>query len=244
MGKYVCYGEEDGSFTWGRIKDEGFQNTPDGEKEVFVLTDQITCRVPKNDLELATIQRLDNLIPAGKSGPLMLPGPTDPSTLPDYQRFGNCKQLPAKTESKAEEPKQTLPAVVGTPEGKGLVPKLEDEMGLAMPRGLKMAQMAGTVISSVDGHKIRFLLRKYGYDTSVRKERLNLETDIVDAKFEGLKDLTDDELFLLAMRAKVANTTGRLSLGMRNMLMLDAGDGEDGVAERAVSTLKERRNMV
>lgn len=244
VGKYVCYGEEDGSFTWGRIKDEGSENSPQGWKDVFILTDRITCRVAKSELELASIQRLGNLISAGNAGPTKMLGPTDPATLPDYQRFGDCKQLPAKSESKPEEPKQTLPAVVSTPEGRGLVPKLEEEMNLVKPQGLRMAQHVGMAISSTDGHRINFILRKYGYDTSVRKERLNLETDIVDRRFSGFQDLTDDELFLLAMRAKVSNITSRLTLGMRNMLMLDAGESEDGVAECAVSTLKARRNCV
>lgn len=32
VGKYVCYAKPDGSFTWGRIKDQGFQNWSKGEK--------------------------------------------------------------------------------------------------------------------------------------------------------------------------------------------------------------------
>jgi len=246
IGKYVCYGEEDGSFTWGRIKDEGWENTASGEREVFILTDRMTCRVAKSELESKTIGAVSRRISSGDAGPFKLPGPTDPSTLPDYQRFGDCKHLPpAKPPEPSPEGKEkNLPAVTSTPEGQGLVPKLEEEMGVQPSSGLRMAQRSGVAISSQDGHRIEFLLRKYGYDTSVPKASLNIETDVVDARFKGFEDLTDDELFLLAVRAKLKDTTDRLTLGMRNILMLEAGEVEDGVAERAVSTLKQRRNIV
>jgi len=188
VGKYVCYAKSDGSFTFGRIKDQGFQNSIKGEKEVFILTDQITCRVANNYLELATIQSLGRRIAAGTAGPTMLPGPTDPMMLPDYQRFGDRKMLPVKTEEKSLEiVGSMLPAKVSTPEGRGLVPALEQTMGMVRSQGLPMMQKVGQVRSSIDGHEINFLLRRYGYDTSVRRDSLNMKTDIVDPENEEFR---------------------------------------------------------
>ena len=43
VGKYVCYGNEDGGFCWGKIKSIGRVLTTKGEKDVLILTDRITC---------------------------------------------------------------------------------------------------------------------------------------------------------------------------------------------------------
>ena len=41
-GKYVCYGDADGKFCWGRIVGEATVNSPFGPKEVFILEDRMT----------------------------------------------------------------------------------------------------------------------------------------------------------------------------------------------------------
>ena len=43
IGKHVCYGNENGGFCWGKIKSVVRVNTPQGEADVFVLTDRIVC---------------------------------------------------------------------------------------------------------------------------------------------------------------------------------------------------------
>lgn len=43
IGKYVCYGNSDGGFCWGKIKCIVHVNTQKGLKDAFVLTDRITC---------------------------------------------------------------------------------------------------------------------------------------------------------------------------------------------------------
>lgn len=37
VGKFVCYDRADGGACWGRIKEEAYVNTMEGEKEVFIL---------------------------------------------------------------------------------------------------------------------------------------------------------------------------------------------------------------
>ena len=44
VGKYVCYGDENGGFVWGRICRESTINTIDGIKDVFILEDGMNCR--------------------------------------------------------------------------------------------------------------------------------------------------------------------------------------------------------
>ena len=220
VGKYVCYAASDGSFTWGRIKDQGFQNSIKGEKEVFILTDQITCRVASSHLELASIQSLGRRIEAGTAGPTLLPGPTDPKMLPDYQRFGDQKMLSVKTEEKSLEiVGSMLPATVSTPEGIGLVPALEQTMGMSKPRGLPMMQKVGQVISSLDGHEINFILRRYGYDTSVRRDSLNMNSDIIDPNKEEYNGMTDGEVFLMSMRAKLDGSATQGIFGKKTLAL-------------------------
>lgn len=43
INKYVCYGEVDGGFCFGRIKSVVQINTPKGVKDAFVMTDRTTC---------------------------------------------------------------------------------------------------------------------------------------------------------------------------------------------------------
>ena len=237
INKYICYGEEDGSFSWGRIKDEGVVNTPLGPKEVFVLTDRMTCRVSKSEVERNTIKAISTKIGAGTSGPIKMPGQTDKARLPEYQHFGDCKQLPSNTKCVS-----SLPAVQKTPEGQGIVPKLEKD--IQMSKGLDILQMAGDFHSQMTGRDSSFLLRKYGYDTNIRKESINLETDVVDTGVFDFGVLTDDELFMLAMQAKIQVATSRLNQGMRNILMLKVGVLEEKIVEEAVRTLKNRRNIL
>jgi hypothetical protein len=66
-----------------------------------------------------------------------------------------------------------------------------------------MMQKVGAVVSSVDGHPIHFILRRFGYDTVVVKSGLNMETDIVDPSAAEFQGLTDGEVFMLAMQAKM-----------------------------------------
>jgi hypothetical protein len=42
VGKYVCWGDEDGMFCWGRIKAEVVINTAEGPKDAFVLDQRMT----------------------------------------------------------------------------------------------------------------------------------------------------------------------------------------------------------
>lgn len=234
IGKYVCYGEPDGSFSWGRIVNEGVVNTPKGDKEVFILSDRMTCYVPKSDMAMASAHAISRKIGSGNANKGLPPKPEP-------------RQLPEK--------KETLPAIkeARAPELDGIVPKLEDVMGLdresmqsAPP---PMAEMVKTIPSSVDGgREITFVFRRYGYPTNVRKERLNLETDIVDRKFSGIADLTDDQLFLLAMGSKMSGL--KMNQGMQNMLTTGAAisNGDTTVAEKlseavrdhAAETLKKR----
>lgn len=230
VGKYVCYAKPDGSFTWGRIKDQGFVRSTKGEQEVFILTDQITCRVANNELELATIRRLGTLIAEGKAGPSLLPGPTDPSTLPSYQRFGERRQIAAGADGEAKrltegEPFDMVKLLKPEP-NQGMVPaayngteavsSLRDERHKS--RGLRIQQKVGCVVSSVDGHEINFILRRYGYDTNVRRASLNLETDIIDPDNPRFQGMLDGEVFLLAMQSRLAGVSlgeifGRKELG-------------------------------
>lgn len=244
IGKYVCYGEEDGSFTWGRIKDEGLVNTPEGEREVFVLTDRMTCRVARSEKEARTIGAIIRKISAGTAGPVAIPG-TINKKLPDYQRFGVGNQLPSKTDTSSKK----LPIVKETPEGKGIVPKLENEMNLhskdaIVPGGLPILQKGGTAHLQSSGKDVTFILRRYGYDTNVRKERISLDSDVIDRGTIGFEDLTDDELFLLAMQAKLQDAASRLNQGMRNILTLTTGGHEELIADLAAKALKERRKIV
>ena len=220
IGKYVCYATQGGSFTWGRIKDVGEYNTMNGMVGIFILTDQITCRVAGNELEMASIQGLGNLISEGKAGPSLLPGPTDPTTLPDYQKFGERKQITTGAEKASEFP--LVPT--NTPEGQGLVPALEKDMGLEKSKGLRIMQKVGTVVSSVDGHPIHFILRRFGYDTGVCKSSLNLKTDIVDASIAEFQGMTDGELFIKAMQAKMAGVSICEILGQKKELALGSGE--------------------
>ena len=40
VGKYVCYQQADGGACWGKVKNQGFVNTLNGEREVLILTDR------------------------------------------------------------------------------------------------------------------------------------------------------------------------------------------------------------
>ena len=42
IGKYVCYGNTNGMFCWGKIESERVINTAKGLREVFVLVDRMT----------------------------------------------------------------------------------------------------------------------------------------------------------------------------------------------------------
>jgi hypothetical protein len=168
-----------------------------------------------------------------------MPGQTDKAHLPEYQRFGDCKQLPSNIPSSSN-----LSVVKKTPEGQGIVPILENNMNVQPSKGLDILQMAGDFHSQMTGRDSSFLLRQYGYDTNIRKESINLETDVVDTGVFDFGDLTDDELFLLAMQAKIQVATSRLNQGMRNILMLNSGGFEEKIAEEAVKTLKNKRNIL
>ena len=216
VGKYVCYATHDGSFTWGRIKDCGDYNTMNGRVDILILTDQITCRVARNKLEMASIKNMGNLISEGKAGPSLIPGPTNPTTLPDYQKFGEKKQISTGAEKASEFP--LVPT--NTLEGQGLVPALEKDMGLAKSKGLRIMQKVGTVVSSVDGHPIHFILRRFGYDTGVCKSSLNLQTDIIDSSIAEFQGMTDGEVFLKVMQAKMAGVSIGDILGQKKELAL------------------------
>ena len=248
MGKYVCYGLSDGSFTWGRIKAEATVNTPNGPKEVFILTDRMTCRVPRGELERRAVARLGRQISAGKAGPMALPGNTDPSTLPDYQKAGyGAKALPSG--SGQNEPsnlpvkrEQMCPML---PEKHG-IPELSEIMDIEKSDGLPMYQKVASVQSSSDPLRaIDYVFRKFGYDTNVRKDQLNLDEesgDVIDRQILGLEDLTDDELFLLVMRRKISGIG--LNQGARNMLALGLSPiPESEIEGKAVALLKERKNV-
>lgn len=44
VGKYVCYGNEDGGFCWGKIASCTSMNTIKGPMEAFVLEGRMSCR--------------------------------------------------------------------------------------------------------------------------------------------------------------------------------------------------------
>lgn len=46
IGKYVCYGNDEGGFCWGKIRSEVRINTPEGEKPAFILVNRMTCQGP------------------------------------------------------------------------------------------------------------------------------------------------------------------------------------------------------
>ncbi len=246
-GKYVCFGLSDGSFSWGRIKAEGVVNTPNGLKEVFILTDRMTCYVPKGELAQNSVRAISRRISAGTSGPMALSGRTDPESLPDYQKAGyGPKALPeAVSEKKPELPvkrEEMLPAV---PEKDG-IPELSGVMDIQESKGLHMFQKTGSAQSSVDpGRQIDYVFRKYGYDTNIRKDQLNLNEergDIIDREVLELEDLTDDELFLLVMKRKI-NGIG-LNQGAQNMLAMGLSPvPEEEIESKAVALLKERKGI-
>lgn len=230
VGKYVCYAKSDGSFTWGRIKDQGFQNCSKvgdkdfqnkGEREVFIMTDQIVCRVANNELELASIWGLERRLEAGKGGTTMLPGPTDPRLLPDYQRFGDTKLLPEKVVEAEKEENKLLPVPVK--EKQGLIPRLGKQLGFCKSKGLPMMQKVGMVVSTTDGRNIKFVLRRFGYDTTIVKGSLNLKKDIIDADDPVYNGMTDGEVFLMAMRAKLQGSDTQVMFGTKKPLELNEG---------------------
>ena len=204
VGKYVCYAADDGSFTFGRIEDQGWVRTVKGEREVFVLTNQIVCRVARSELELETIGRIRNRIEA-KREPLFLP--SDPPAILDYKRFGDRRLLPEKQEASLVPTVKTGESLVCSPD-RSVVPKLD--IGMVKSQGLPMMQKVGVVHSSVDGHPINFVLRRFGYNTIVHRNSLNEGSDIIDPDRDEFKDMTDGEVFLLSMREKLkgASTQG------------------------------------
>jgi len=236
VGKYVCYGEEDGSFSWGRIVDEGVVNTPKGEKEVFILEDRTTCRVPKSELEMESVRRIGAAIGPGGTRHF-LPSPATPELLPD----------------KFPEPKSSggsLPC--GPPERSseldGVVPDLGKIMGWERSKmgcGTPMSEMVRTIKSSEDPTRdITFLVRCYGYRTNVRKERINIAVmqdggDIVDKHSLGLGKLSDDELFLCVMSRRAEGVP--LNQGMKNILQItpsiDGSTNEATPLDMAVSDM-------
>lgn len=42
VGKYVCYGNKEGLFCWGKIEAEGIVNTAKGLRGVFILVDRMS----------------------------------------------------------------------------------------------------------------------------------------------------------------------------------------------------------
>lgn len=204
VGKYVCYVKADGSFTWGRIVDQGFINNASGEQEVFIVEDQLTCRVAQNELELRALRGISHRIEAGKAGPTYLPG-REPRRLPDYQQSNKLIQE-GKKDAVVKVGKSNM-VKVSTPEGQGLVPVLEEEMGLKRSDGLQMFQRVGCVKSRTTGQDINFGVRKFGYNTIVHKKNINLETDIVDPELPFFDGMDEAEMFQQAMAMKVHGTS-------------------------------------
>ena len=92
-------------------------------------------------------------------------------------------------------------------------------MGMVRSQGLPMMQKVGQVRSSIDGHEINFLLRRYGYDTSVRRDSLNMKTDIVDPENEEFRGMTDGEVFLMSMRAKMNGSATQGIFGKKTLAL-------------------------
>ena len=82
-----------------------------------------------------------------------------------------------------------------------------------------MMQKVGMVISSIDGHEINFLLRRYGYDTSIRRESLNMNSDIIDPDNEELRGMTDGEVFLMSMREKLKGSETQGLFGKKTLAL-------------------------
>jgi hypothetical protein len=131
VGKYVCYGNKDGMFCWGRIKAEVEVNTMEGPKEAFILDERM-------------------------SGPYSA---------------GGCR------------------------------------------------------------------IRKFKGDTVLRKDKINIETDIFDRDVREFDGISNDDLFLLVMDS-TAGLERLKSLGQWNMLK--SGMGQTGDDNIAAAVLKKR----
>ena len=110
---------------------------------------------------------------------------------------------------------------MNTPEGTGMVPALEKTMGMIKSQGLPMMQKVGKVLSSIDGHEINFILRRFGYDTTVVKSSLNIKTDIIDSSEEVFRGMTDGEVFLMAMQEKFKGGSTQNIFGKKSLLITE-----------------------
>ena len=145
VGKYVCYGREDGTFCWGRIESENEVNSVHGPKKVFILTERITCSLP------AWVERH---------------------------------------------------SVISGPIGK--------------PR-------ATIVTHAPPSDKVKLVVRHHKRRTTLRKEEIDLERDIIDRDGLGLEGMEKDALFLLIMTRKIEEMPG-LNQGGKNILKSEVGD--------------------
>jgi len=232
--RYLCYALQDGSFSFGRIKAEGTVNTPEGIKDVFIISGRTTCRVPKNPLEMASFKAISRRIEAGTDGPRLNPHETPEeymAQLPAYQQDipEHGMALPASQEQhllpestdEAPEPDleepSNLPAIVETGmttiDGE-TVPALATDGPTG--KGLRMLQKTVSIESSADsGRILNFILRRYGYDTNVRKDELDIEGgDVVDRKMLNLPEsCTDDELLAVSINRRML-AIGATALGL------------------------------
>ena len=76
----------------------------------------------------------------------------------------------------------------------------------------------------------------YPKRTTLRKERLDLEKDVFDRK-QGMDDLTDDQLFMLALAGRAE---GVVHKGVANMLEAEQGEPLEALAK---ARLKDRMGM-
>jgi hypothetical protein len=112
-------------------------------------------------------------------------------------------------------------------------------------------------INTVEGHKDAFIMdqrmsgphgsgeriRKYKGDTILRKDVINLETDIFDRDVREFNEVTNDDLFLLVMDSEVGLEAlkSMKSLGPLNMMMSSQGSStHESVAS---NLLKKRLGM-
>jgi hypothetical protein len=109
-------------------------------------------------------------------------------------------------------------------------------------------------VNTMDGEKESFVLtdrmsgpyenghiEKYNRDTLVRKDKLNLETDIISRDFGGgFESLSDEDLFLLTLKSSDIED-GQMCVGLKNMLTAQSVESKIGeISEVAAQTLKRR----
>ena len=112
----------------------------------------------------------------------------------------------------------------GNEEGGFCFGKIEDEMVVNSPQGLKEAFVLVNRMSCVGGQASIMVHR--GRST-LRKEKIDLKKDVFE-KMQGLDTLTDEQLFLCMMSGNVDRDMVKDTIGRGVAMMLYREKGEDG----------------